>query len=799
MDALGQDVRYAVRTLSKHPGFAAVIILTLAFGIGINTAVFSVLNAAVLRPIPYKDPDRLVVVSGTQGGAVAYEGAVSYAELEDFRAQSRSFEHLDGLRAVGFTLSTEEGLERITGAYVTARFFSMLGIEAAAGRLFHPSEDLPGAEHVAVVSDRFLQNHFDGDPTVVGQTLVLDRVGFTIVGVLPPGFSFPIDVRRTDVWTTTASDAATFPGRGSPRLKVVGRLKPNATIAEADAEMRTIAGRMARQYPRSNANRNVELEFLKEHVAARSRAALYLLLGVVGLVLLIACANVVNMLLARTEARKTEFAIRAALGAGRRHLVRQVLVEALLLACVGGTVGLLVVSWVFDALAAFVGDLHGVGVDWNVLGFTAAVTVVTALLICLIPALVTSRFDIHTSLKGGTQSSAGRRRHRLLSGVQVAQVTVAFMLLVGAGLLLRSVRQLLSVDPGFQSENLLTFQMSVPRSGFTDAGARARLYREVIDQLENIPGVQSVGASTSLPLHRAFVTNGFSIVGREEAVPGAWQTGRFDSISPEYFQTLGVPLLRGRFFSRQDSIGHPPVVIINEAMAKRYWPNEEPLGERVDLGSTFNDGTDGLFDIVGIVGDIKDTALDRAAEPCMYASCDQVALRFTFFTLRTTGEPMGLVRAVRKEVATVTRDEAPFEFISMDILLKGTTEQRMSVAVLLGLFAAVAMGLSAVGLYGVVSFSVARRTREIGIRMALGGQRGHVQRMVLRQGLTLTAVGLGIGLLGSLVLMRALSSQLYEVSPADPVTFSAVSTLLLVVALLACHFPARRATKVDPM
>ncbi|UCE58624.1 MAG: ABC transporter permease [Phycisphaerales bacterium] len=801
MGTLIQDVRYAVRTLSKRPGFAIVIILTLAFGIGINIAVFTVLNGAVLRPIPYEDSERLVVVSGTQKGAVVHEGAVGYADLEDFRAQSRSFENLGGLRGVGFTLSTEEGLERISGAYVSADFFSVLGVEAAAGRLFHPSEDLPGAEQVAVISDAFWRDRFDSDPAAVGQAITLDRVGYTIVGVLPPRFSFPIDMSGADVWTTTAMDAATFSGRGSIRVKVVGRLKPEVTIAEAGADLRTIVGRLAQQYPAVYTDRSVNVDFLADHVAAGRRAAAFLILGVVGMVLLIACANVANMLLARTEGRRAEFAIRSALGAGRQHLVRQVLVEALLLASVGGALALLVVSWVFDTLQAFVGELRGVGVDWSVVCFTAAATAATAMMICLIPVFVTSRSDIHVSLKEGTQAQAGGRRRSLLSGVQVAQVAVAFMLLAGAGLLLRSVQKLLSVDPGFQTENLLTFQMSVPRSGFAagDAGARARLYREVIDRLEEIPGVQSVGATTSLPLHRAYVSSGFAIVGREAAVPGTLQTERADAISPGYFETLGVPLFRGRYFTRRDTIGHPPVIIISESMAKRYWPNGDPLGERIDLGWILNDGTRSPFEIVGIVGDVKDTALDRPAEPCMYVSCDQAALRFTFFTLRTSGEPAGLVQAVRKEVAAITRDEAPFEFASMERLLGGSMEQRLAVTLSLGLFAAVAMGLSAVGLCGVVSFSVARRTREIGVRMALGGQRGHMLRMVLTQGLKLTTVGLGIGLLGSLALARALSSQLYEVSPADPITIVAVSTLLLVVALLACYFPARRATKVDPM
>jgi putative ABC transport system permease protein len=477
----------------------------------------------------------------------------------------------------------------------------------------------------------------------------------------------------------------------------------------------------------------------------------------------------------------------------------------LLLASAGGALGLLAAQWTLDAMSrasddfAELGWKEGVELDWPVVVFTLGVILVTSLFVCAIPAMVASRFNVYASLKddAGAQASGGRRG--LLSGLQIAQVAIAFALLVGGGLLLRSLHKVISVDPGFQVENLLAFQMSVPRSGFTDAGARARLYREVIDRLEGVPGVQSVGASTSLPLHGTYTTDGFAVVGHEETVPGAWQTGRFDSISPEYFQTLGGPLLRGRYFSRQDSIGHPPVMIVNETMAKRYWPDEDPLGERIDLGSTLNNGTDGVFEIVGVVGDLKDTALDRATEPCMYVPCDQVALHFTYFTLRLNCEPMSVVRAVRKEVAAVTRDEAPFEFVSAEQLLANTLFHRFEMTVSLCVFAAVAVGLSAIGLYGVVSFSVARRTREIGVRMALGGQRGHVRRMVLRQGLRLTAIGLGIGLLGSLALSRALSSQLYEISPADPITIVAVSTLLLVVALLACYFPARRATKVDPM
>jgi len=805
MNALLRDLRYAFRALAKRPMYTVVIVVTLTLGIGLNTVVFTMLNMVVRRPLPYENADRLVVVSGTQNGAVADLGTLSFADLADYRAQSSSFEEIAGLRATSFTLTDENGLERVGGATVSACFFSMLGTEAAAGRLFHPGEDLPGAEHVAVVSDSFVESRFDGDPTIVGQTLTLDGVGFTIVGVLPPRFAFPIDMWGTEVWATTALEAASYQGRGHRRVKVVGCLRPDVTIAEAGTEMRTIAERLAQQFPEVNTGRSVQLAPLKKHLFRESMAALFIVQGFVGMVLLIVCANIGNMFLARNEGRRAEFAIRSALGAGRRHHFRQLLIEALVLASAGGALGLLAGQWTIDVMSSTSNDMAEMGwdgtggFDWPVVVFTLGAVLVISLFLCAIPAVVAPRFSVNALLKQGAGAQSGGGRRGWLSGLQVAQVALAFVLLVGSSLMLRSFHRLTSVHPGFQSENLLSFQMAVPRSRTIDSQARARLYREIIDRVEEIPGVQSVGASSSLPLHLSYTTYNFAIVGHEETTPGVSHVGCVDSISPEYFKTLGVPLLRGRHFTRQDSIGHPPVMIINEAMAKRYWPSEDPLGERIDLGGTLNDGTQGSFEIVGVVGDLKDTALDRAAEPYMYVPCDQIAHRFAFFTLRISGEPMDLVPAVRKKVAAVTQDEAPFAFVSAEQLRGYSLQHRLEMTVILGMFGAVAVGLSAMGLYGVVSFSVARRTREIGIRIALGGLRGHVLRMVLRQGLKLTAIGLAIGSPCSLALSLALSSQLYEVGPVDPVTFVAVSTLLFVVALLACYLPARRATKVDPM
>jgi putative ABC transport system permease protein len=803
MNSLVHDVRYGLRMLTKRPGFTAVVVLTLALGIGANTVMFSVLNVLVLRPLPYVDPDRLVVLSGTRDGAIVHGGMVSYAELEDFRTQSESFEGIAALHGTSFTLSDETGLERIGGAYVSAEFFSLLGIEASRGRLFLPEEDKSGAECVAVVSDAFWQRRFGKDPGLVGQTLVLDGVSFTVVGVLPPDFMFPIDMRRAEIWTTVALDASTFPARGSVRVKSFGRLKPNISIMEARAEMDTIAARLARQYPVTNAGREIRLRPLREMVSGETRAPLFLLLGAVGLVLLIACANVASMLLARGEDRRTELAIRAALGASRRRLMRQTLIESALLAGLGCALGLLLAYWALDVLVAAAGarapGLNRVALDGRVLGFTLVVAGVTSLLIGLSPAVLASRPVLHSSLKEGGRTPAGTARRKLFAGLLVGEVALALVLLAGAGLLLRSFQRLTAVDPGFQYGDILTFQLSVPRSGFSDPGKRAELYRQVIERLEALPGVQSAGASTSLPLHIASVSDSFAIVGRPRPASGVWPNVRFDSVSPEYFQTMGVPLLAGRFFSEQDTLGQAPVMIINQTMAKRYWPDQNPLGERVALGSSLNDGSRAVFDIVGVVGDLHDTTLDLDPQPCMYVSYRQQALRFMFFALRTSVDPLTLVGPVRKEVSAVTKEEAPFEFFSMQQLLMRTVLKRSVVTLLLSVFAAVAVGLSALGMYGMISYSVARRTHEIGVRMAIGAQRSDVLRLVLLQGFTLTVIGLAVGIVISLGATRVLASLLHEISATDPATFFGVSVLLAAVAFVACYIPARRATKVDPM
>ena len=797
------DLRFAIRMLLKNPGFTTVIVLTLGLGIGANTAIFGVLNAAVLRPLPYDDPEQLVMLAGTLHGEVAYSGMVSYADLEDFRTQGESFEQIGALRATMFTLTGVDEPERVKGAYVSAGFFSLLRVEPALGRLFRPEEDRPGAENVVVVSDGFWRHRLGANRDLAGQKILLDGVSFTVVGVLPEDFGFPIDLDRSEVWTTTALDAATFPTRGSVRVKAVGRLNPDVGLEQAQVEMDTIAGRLAQQFPALNTGRGLQLISLHERVVGETRAPLFMLLGAVGLVLLIACANVANILLARAGERQHEFALRAALGAGRGVLIRQLLTESALLAFLGAGLGVVLAAWVQDTLfTAIAGDVpqaEPVILDGSVLGFALAITVLTTLAFGLAPALSTSRVDLQASLKQGRHAAALTGRHRLSSGFVVPQVAVAFVLLVGGGLLARSFQRLMAVDPGFRPENVLAFQLSVPRSRFSDAAKRAELYRQVIERLEILPGVQSVGASTNLPLHPAWAADSFVIQGRPQPLPGAVPRARYDSISSQYFQTMGVSLLRGRFFNEQDTVDRPGVVIINETLANRYWPDEDPIGQRITLGSTLNDGSPAHLEIVGIVVGQRDTRLDAALEPYVYVPYRQQALRWMCFTMRTSVDPLSLVGAVRSEIAAITKEEAPFEFASMTQLLQRSVAGPFAITLVLCVFALAALGLAALGIYGMISYLVTRRTHEIGIRVALGARPSEVLRLVIKHGLALTAAGLGIGLAVSLASTRVLSHLLYEVTATDPATFVGVSVLFAAVALLACYIPARRATRVDPM
>jgi putative ABC transport system permease protein len=802
MNSLLQDTRFAIRMLAKNPGFATITLITLVLGIGANTAIFSVINAVVLRPLPFEKPEQLVIVRETEQADDSGAGLASYPNFEDWRSQSHVFEDMAAFHASSFTLTGGDQPERITGAAVSASFFPLLRVKPTMGRTFQPGDDLSGAENVAIVSHSFWQRHFADATRLAGSALTLDGRSYAVVGVLPAGFSFPVRVSEAEVWTSMALDADTFP-RGAHSLQVVARLKPGVSVTRAQAEMDTIARQLEQQYPDTNTGRGIHLISLHERVVGDIRPALAVLLGAVGLVLLIACANVGNLLLARSARRTRELAIRVALGAGRARLISQLLTESVLIGLVGGVLGLLLAVWgtqvLLTTLPADLPRLHTVDFDGRVLTFTLVISLLAGVLFGLAPALAASRVDLHESLKEGGRTPIPRRGRRLRSVLAVSEIALSFVLLIGAGLLLRSFQRLTDVDPGFGPDNVLTFRMSVPLAQYSDPHGRADLYRQVLDRMEALPGVQSVGAAAALPLEHARIELTFEVVGRPQPAPGQDPRARYNSVSAHYFRTLGIPLRKGRLFTDQDGRDSPGVTIINEAMARRFWPTEDPIGQRLRPSATLSDDEPEHFEIVGIVGDVRDRALGTPAMPCMYFPYQQQTWPFVTFALKTSVDPLTLAGAVVSEVAEVTRTEAAYGFKTMEQQLADSIDQPRFLVLLLGIFASVAVILAAAGIYGVLSCSVAQRTHEIGVRMALGAQQGRVMRLVLKQGCTLATVGLAIGLVASFAGSRVLSRLLYGVGTTDPVTFVGVSLLLGAVALLACYIPAHRATKVDPM
>jgi putative ABC transport system permease protein len=783
----------------------------LALGIGANTAIFSVIDAVVLRPLPYNSPDRLMMVGEihqTKGGEL---GPVSYPNHRDWKEQNRTFEHIAAFRGTHHNLAGFDEPERIDGVRVSADFFAMLRTEAALGRTFRPEEDRAGAEAVVVISDGLWRRRFSADPMLIGKTLTLDGAAFTVIGILPPDFSFPIyreyggplEIPDPEVWTTTALDAGWFSDRGWHPITAAGRLRPGVSLAQAQADMDAIAHRLEEQYPATNAKRGIGLVPLHEQVVGQVRPALLVLLGAVGLVLLIACANVAGLLLTRGMDRQNQLAVRAALGAARGRLVRQLLAETVLLAGIGGVLALLLASWAVDALVAFIPSdlprLDAIRLDWRVLGFTLVVTVLTALIFGLLPAMHATRGDLNAALKQGGRGSTVATRYRLRKALVVCEVALALVLLVGAGLLTRSLQRLMDVSPGFDTDRLLTFRMSAPFASYSDPVGRAQLYRNVLERLERLPGVTAVGASTAVPMGGGGIALSLRIVGRPEPAPGERMAAMHGTISADYFRALGVPLLRGRYFTEHDGPGAPGVMIINETMARHFWTDQDPIGQHVYLGSQFSDDEPESFEIVGMVADLHGKSLDRSAMRHMYVPFEQQTWPFMEFAVRTLGNPQELVGAVRSEIAAIKSDEAPYNFTTMSEFLSRSIGQRRFAALLLGVFAAVALTLAIIGIYGMLSYTAAQRTHEIGVRMALGAERSDVLRLVLKQGLGLTMVGVGIGLVVSLVSSRLLSSLLYEVGATDATTFIGVSMLLVAAASLACYIPARRATKVDPM
>jgi putative ABC transport system permease protein len=788
--------------LIKHPGFSAVAIIALALGIGANTAIFSVVNAVLLRPLPYPESDRLMVIYESRLDRGGSRSSASYPNFSDWRDQNTVFEGMSTYRTTDFVLTGDGEPARLSAGVVNADLFSLLRAAPIAGRLFRPEEDKPGESgRVILLTQRLWQQRFNSNPDIIGRSLILNAKNYTVVGVMPQSFHFPVDAEPVDMWTTVAVDSGMFQQRGAHYMHVIARLKPGVAVAQARAEMDGIAGNLERQYPDENSHRGVTIVPALESLVGDIRPALMILLGAVGCVLLIACANVANLLLARATTRHKEMAIRSALGASRGRVVRQLLTESILLSLAGGVIGLLVALWGTKALVDLGGEdvprAAQVGIDPQVLAFTLLISLVTGILFGLVPAVHSSKTDLAESLKEGGRGSGDGSRGNWLRGVLViAEVAVAVVLLVGAGLLIQSLRRLQQVNPGFASHNVLTFSIGLPEVKYKPE-QQVEFYRQLKARIEALPGVRSASGVTPLPLGGDRMRVTFETEGRPIA-KGELPATEIRTIGLDYFKTMGIPLIKGRGFTERDTKKAPPVIIVNEAFANQFFPGEEILGKHINPGISADDDEPGMREIVGVVGNVKHMKLSAEADPEAYEPHAQLTMDMTML-VKTETDPNPLINAIQNEIRSMDKDLPAYGIKTLDDYLWASVARPRFITLLLATFAGLALILTAVGLYGVMSYSVTQRTHEIGIRMALGASQNNVLGMVVRRGMGLTAVGVGAGLLSAFLLTKLLETLLFGVSATDPLTFVAISVILVGVALGACLVPARRATKVDPM
>jgi putative ABC transport system permease protein len=799
MGAFLQDLRYGVRMLTKNPGFTIVAVLALTLGIGADTAIFSVVNSVLLKPLPYDQSERLVFLSERSPQIEAM--SIAYPNFSDWREQNSTFENIGVYRRQNYNLTGSGEPERIIGHQMSADVFDVLRVQAARGRVFINDEDKPGATPVVVLSHGLWQRRFGGDPEIIGQTLTLNGLGFTVIGIMPPDYLFP---NRAELWTPigqVSSDPGWVNRGNHPGIFGIARLKPGVTVEQAREDMEIVATNLEKQYPNSNTGNRVTLTPALESVVRTIKPMLYVLLGAVGFVLLIACANVANLLLARATTRQKEIAIRTALGASRGRIVRQLLTESILLSTAGGAFGLLLASWGVDLIVAIspnsIPRSREIGLDNRVLIFTIAVSALTGIIFGLVPALQASKPDLNETLKDAGRGSTGSR-HLVRSGLVVGEVALTLMLLIGAGLMIRSFVRLQQVDPGFSTERLLTFNISLPQQKYPQEAQRVSFYEQVVDKLRALPGVQTVGLSSGLPLGNNGWQTSFVVDGQPPPEPGQTPLTEAAVASPDYFTAMGMTLLRGRNFTEQDTPTTPRVTIIDEEFARRYWPDEDALGKGIHPGGSFSNP---VATVVGVVRRVKMDGLNQDSNRVQsyYPFRQLVPNGGMTVVIKTSNDPTNLMSAVRREVLTVDPDQPVYNLSTMDQLRADSIAPNRLSLTLLGVFAGVALVLAGVGIYGVMAYSVTQRTHEIGIRMALGARPGNVLNMVVGQGMKLALGGLGIGLVGAWLSTRLMSSMLFGVSATDPLTFIAISIILAGVALGACFIPALRATKVDPM
>jgi putative ABC transport system permease protein len=794
--------------LAKNPGFTAVAVLTLALGIGGSTAVFSVVNTVLLKPLPYAAPDRLMTVDSMNTRGALVPEALSYPDFFDFRAQNHVFDHLVTSRDTNLVLTGVGQPQQLDGEMVTWDLFPALGIMPQLGRGFLPSEEAAGT-HVVVLSHALWQRQFGGDPGIVGRAITLDRKPYTVVGVAPAGFAFPVNEPDIQLWTTIAADREAPPGdqplteeRGAHLLRALGRLKPGVSIEQARADLDVIAEALAKQYPDSNTNyRKASVRPALQTLVGKSRTPLLILLGAIGLVLLIACANIANLLLARTTAREHEIAVRAAMGASPVRVVRQLLTESLLLAILGGTAGVVLAEYALRFVLPLGGQgiprLAQASIDGRVLGFSLLLAFLASLLFGMAPALQASKIDLTSSLK--EQTRGGTDRHdRLRGALVIAQVTLGLVLVSGAGLLMASFLHLQESDLGLRPDHLLTYWFSLPEPQY-NAAQEVAFYDQLLERMRALPGVQSAAGVWPLPLGGDNVTISFNIEERPAPQPSR-PSARMAFATPGYFLTAGIPLLKGRFFTEHDDEKAPPVLIVNKAFADKFFPGEDVIGKRITPGATGPGQKDeSIHEIVGVVSSAKLSALDAEPKPIYYFPYKQLAWMPPVVMLRTALPPRTLESAIRGQIAALDPLVPVFQVRTMDELLSTQVIEPRFHTLLLGCFAGIALLLTMVGLYGVVAYSVTRRTREIGVRIALGAGRSTVLFMVLRQALVLVLIGLPLGLAGALAGGELLRGMLYGVKPFDPVVLAIACCLIGLTGALAAYFPARRATQVDPI
>jgi putative ABC transport system permease protein len=808
MGTLLQDVRYGARMLAKNTGFTAIAVITLALGIGANTAIFSVVNAELLRPLPFRDPGKLVRVWETNERTGSKSDSISYPDFADWRAQNRVFEKIGAYASASYTLTGVEQPAHLQGQAISADLISLLGATPEIGRAFLAGEDDP--HHlVALLSHRLWKEHFGGDPGVLGRTITLDNHGYTVVGVMPASFEFPLQARPVEIWTTFSPLQESPDGmrpitqvRGAHFMLGIARLKTGVTLEQAQSAMDVISSSLASQYPDSNKYFGVRLVPEQTEITGSIRPALIVLLIAVGVVLLIACVNVANLLLARATTRAREISIRAALGAGRVRIVRQLLTESFLLALLAGALGVILAAWGIDVLVRLSpANLPRVGVihlDGRVLAFTAILSVMTGMLFGLAPALQVTRANLVDTLKESALSTtAGMHRHRLRSSLVVVEMALALVLLVSAGLLIHSLIRLQNVNPGFNAHDVMASNIDLPDDQFPN-DKKVQFLSDLMPRVRALPGVVNAAAVVPLPMSG----NEFQVAVEIQGRPTAKSDELISSIrvvTEDYFRTMQIPLLQGREFRVQDGADSTPVVIVNEALAQRFFPDENPIGKHIRPGISTDEKPSRMREIVGVVGNVKHQDLESEWTPEAYMPFAQLPFGNMTIVARAATDPYNLARPIAETVLSVNKAVPSYHFQTVEDYLSGTVAIPRFNTLLLGLFAGLALVLTAVGLYGVISYSVAQRTHEIGIRMALGAQPQDMLRLVVGQGLRLGLTGVGLGLAAALFFTRFVSSLLFAISPADPISYAGVVILLLGVVMLACYIPARRAMSVDPM